>query len=211
MKNLNPNSGLRQVCTGKIYIPRRIILEHIRNKTLTVNDLGYFLIAIISADWNEGEYRYGIIRHDNKNLAKIWNISSSTLGDGFKRLMTKGVLNKHLDAYLVNNFEYFEKARVYNNASLSDEDLKRIFGNSLLATEIPDSNNENPDSNLSKTSQTLNVSNKVVINSGTEDRVLNRTLDDYKAIYLEGSYTSLSTEDMGWLDDHVDANGKTTL
>ena len=212
MRNLDPNSGLRQISTGKLYIPRRIVLELIKNKTLTVNDLGYLLIALISADWNEGEYRYGFIRQETKKLAKMWGMSDNTLGDGFKRLLTKGVLSKKLKTYLVNNFEYYEKAHAYKNASLSDEDLKEIFGNSLLETEIKNNNNEIPDSNLSKTSKLLNVSHKIVINKDIEDKAISyKTLDDYQAIYLEGGYTSLLPEDMGWLDKHITADGRTLL
>jgi len=218
MKNLNPNSGLRQVCTGKIYIPRRVILEHVRNKTLTVNDLGYFIIALISADWNEGDYRYGLVRHDIRKLAKVWNIPESTLGGNLQKLINKGVLTKKLDTFQVNDFKYFEKAHAYKNESLSDEDLKEIFGNSLLENgfpllnpEIPLLNPEIPLHDLSKVPKVLNVSLKVVINKVNKPELTIRTTADYTKIYDEGGYTTLLPEDMRWLDEHITADGRTML
>jgi len=211
MKNLNPNSGLRQVCTGKIYIPRRVILEHVRNKTLTVNDLGYFIIALISADWNEGDYRYGLVRHDIRKLAKIWNIPERTLGENFKKLVKKGVLTKKLDTFQVKDFEYFEKAHAYKNESLSDEDLKEIFGNSLLENGFPLLKNVIPRSDLSKVPKVLNVSLKVVINKVNKPELTIRTTADYTKIYDEGGYTTLLPEDMRWLDEHITADGRTML
>jgi hypothetical protein len=219
MKNLNPNSGLKQIAVGKLYLPRRIILENIRNKTLTPNELGYFIIALISADWNEGEYRYGLIRHEIKNLAKIWNIPESTFGGNFKKLINNGVLTKNLNTFQVNDFEYFQKAHAYKNESLSDEDLKEIFGNSLLETEIPKIKTEIPNHNLSKTHKALKIASKVdnkvfhnaLVNKDTRDKVVsNRTIDDYQRIYLEGGYkegcSPLLPEDMKWIDEHIKIN-----
>jgi len=211
MKNLNPNSGLRQISTGKLYLPRKIILEHIRNKTLTTQELGYFTIAVVSSDWNEGEYRYGFIRHEIKKLAKIWNIPESTLGENFKKLVKKGVLTKKLDAFQVKDFEYFEKAHAYKNESLSDEDLKEIFGISLLENGFPLLKTEIPLHDLSKVPKVLNVSHKVVINKVARPENTIRTTADYTKIYEDGGYSSLLPEDMKWLDEHITSDGRTIL
>ena len=174
-----------------------------------MNDLGYFLIALVSADWNEGEYRYGFIRHETKKLAKIWGISKNTLSDGLKRLSDKGALNKVLNTYVINNFEYFQKAHAYKSPKLSDENLREIYGNSLLENGISVSKTRISDSDLSKTTKLLNVSHKVGINRVDSVEVNTKTIADYKKIYDEGGYTSLLPEDMKWLDEHITADGRT--
>lgn len=208
MKILDPNSGLRQISTGKLYIHRRLILELIRTRKISVNELGYLLVALISTDWNEGDYRYGYIRHEIQSLARLWNIPYSTLNGNLKRLTNKGILIKNQGALFVNDFDFFQKAHAYKDIKLTDENLKQLFDNSLPNNDISESNHENSCSNSNKTPKVLNVPIKVVINSNNNTEANTRTLSDYQKIYKEGGYTTFLPEDMMWLDRHYDAEGK---
>jgi len=208
MKNLNPNSGLRQICTGKLYLPRRLILELIRSKQLKPKELGYLIMAIISADWTGGEYRYGLIRHETKKLSTIWNFPYTTLQENLNKLFIKNLLSKKKGVYAVQDFDNFQTAggQYSNKNSVSDEILEQIFGTSLLESEISDSDQ-------TKVAKSLKIPYKIEFNT-TSNLIVNqpiKTMADYQKIYEEGSYTLLLPDDMKWLDEHITADGRTIL
>ncbi|NCN82761.1 MAG: hypothetical protein GW947_02225 [Candidatus Pacebacteria bacterium] len=206
MKNIDPKSGLKQIVTGKLYLPRRAILELIRSRRITPTQLGYFVIALISADWNQGEYRYGLIRHDIRRLAAIWNVPYSTLSDNFKKLQISGQLttkNKLLSIVDFNDFQTF-RGQYANKNCISDEVRDQIFGKSFLQSEISDSNSITEP-------KSLKIPFKVEFNKtppGPLPSRLERTIEDYQRIYAEGPYTTFGTDEMMYLDQHMDAEGK---
>ena len=71
MKNLNPYAGLNQIRRGYLCITRQMPLDNLRNGVLSVNELGYFLIFLISADWDRNQDRKGFIRYDGKFPIKL--------------------------------------------------------------------------------------------------------------------------------------------
>jgi len=202
MKNLNPKSGLKQISSGKLYLPRRFVLELIKNKRITVNQLGYYILAHISTDWTDEEYRYGFIRHETKQLSKIFNISYSTLNDNLNKLVEAGLITKRQDVLSINDFIHFQKAGgKYSNKNVTtDEELELIFKDLLQESE-------NSDSNQIESTKSLKIPHKVehkVVSKG----VYERTNADYQRIYVEGNYSGFLPDDMRWLDDHYDANGR---
>ncbi len=209
MKILDPKSGLIQVCSGAFIFPRIIALLAVRNGTISTKELGYFFIAVSSADWNEGEHRFGIIRHELKNLAKIWNIPYTTLHQNFVLLCNKGFLFRQRGCFLVKDFEKFQPPLKQHRKSVSDEELEKIFGKSLLLSEESNLKSGISDFHQVTVQQTNNVSNKV--NNNTDQyaiiQPLLRTSSDYQRIYIEGNYQGLTPDDMEWLDSHISANG----
>jgi len=212
MKILDPISGLRQITSGKFFFPRRIALNGIRSKDISVTELGYFLIALTSTDWDKGKYRFGIIRHEPKRLAEIWSIPYPTLLQNFNSLVKKGLLSKQGGSFQITDFSEFQKAtgKYSNNNTTTDEELVNIFGKSFLESEKSDNDSEISYSYQSTTSVRYRVSNKVEDNEEVEatGKSLLRADADYQRIYLEGNYQYLVPEDMRWLDEHFSANGR---
>lgn len=133
MKNLDQTSGLRQVVKGYVCLPRRIILESIKSRKMKPIDLGYFIIFLISTDWDSDPNRFGFIRHEINQLAKIWNIPYSTLEQHLKALIEKGFIVNDRKMPKILEFNLFTSSGAQDSSSikLSDEDLKNIFPNLL--------------------------------------------------------------------------------
>ena len=124
MKILDPISGLRQITSGKFFFPRRIALNGIRSKDISVTELGYFLIALTSTDWDKGKYRFGIIRHEPKRLAEIWSIPYPTLLQNFNSLVKEGLLSKQGGSFQITDFSEFQKATgKYSNNNTTTETI----------------------------------------------------------------------------------------
>lgn len=203
MKNLNPTAGFKQLTTGNIYLPRGMTIDLIKNKKIKFNEIGYYFIAATAADWNQGEYRFGLIRHSLKDLAIIFNVPHTTLAENFNKLAKKGLLIKKENIFKVKNFDYFQNPKAYKNKHQNNEILKQLTENSVRKTEKSEFNSEISYNNLSKRSKNFKVAIKV------GNKVSNRSAIDYQKIHNEESYAFLSPEDMKWIDEHILANGGT--
>lgn len=146
MKNLNPASGLKQVTSGYICLSRIEILNHIRNGSLKPNELAFYFLFVISADWDVHRYRKGYIRHELPVLSQILNIPYTTLLDNLKKLIKKGLVSvervNNQSVYKINNFDHFSQKHAQEIAKrkMSDEDLKMFFPELLSDYEISNSN-----------------------------------------------------------------------
>jgi len=141
MKNLNPRNGLRQIITGGIYITRYDVIDLVITKKLTPNQLAYFLMFLVSADWDPGEFRQGYIRHDLKRLARIWGKPYTTVMSHLKKLTDKNViLNKHKTPQIAN-LSYFNStlAKLNFRKTYTDEFIDNYFKNLDNKSEKSDS------------------------------------------------------------------------
>lgn len=170
MKNLNPHAGYSQITTGTFYVPRGLIVDLIRNKKLKTNELSFYLLAILSADWNAGEHRYGLIRHNLKDLSQILKIPNSTFTENLNKLIDKGLLSKHSNAIRVNNFDYFQKAKAYKSKNQNNEILEQLKEIPKKDCEIPESQSDISENISIKLSDSFNVSFKVGNNLSDNDR-----------------------------------------
>lgn len=229
MKNLNPSAGLRQMITGRLYLPRHVIVDMIISKKTNVSSLGYFITGLVAADWDKSDHRYGIIRHDTKFLAETLQIAPSTLADNFARLHSQGVFTKSKGCYAISNFEDFQErdSRYSNKNVISDEELFRLFGVSVANSKVLKSRSENPkpesdypdlqsekpeqykitEVNYLKSPFNDSVNSHLPINKPT---VL-KNKEAYQSLAASGQYGQLTAEDMEWLDEHIDDDGNTRL
>ena len=129
MKNHNPSSGLKQISRGYLYIPRDIILDLIRNRGLKLHELGFFLICLVSTDWDNSQYRFGLIRHEIKRLALIWKMPISTISNKIAKLLRIGLLSKNLDRLEVIDFAQFTHHHAQQDAkrNITDEEIQQSF------------------------------------------------------------------------------------
>lgn len=169
MKNLNPHAGYSQLTTGTFYIPRGLILDLVRNKKLKTNELSFYILAILSADWNPGEHRYGLIRHNLKDLSQILGIPNSTFTENLNKLIDKGLLSKHSSAIRVNNFDCFQKSKAYKATNQNNEILEQLKQISENKSEKTDSQSDISEHNSIKLSDSFNVSFKVGNNLSDKD------------------------------------------
>lgn len=202
MKNLNPASGLRQIVSGYLCLPRKIILEFIRDKKIKPAELGYFIILLNSADWDTDIYRKGYIRHEFTNLSAIWDIPHTTLYDYAKTLRDKQLLIKDNGAHKIANFDYFTSkgAQTFVKDKPTDEYLNRVFSKLLNTSEIPE-NDEAKDRSL------FRVSSKVDFNVYPRSVIIKqeiRTKEEYEKIYKDSDFQCLTPEDMQWIDENVE-------
>lgn len=173
MKNLNPSSGLKQITKGYICVQRRHILELVKGGILKPNELGFYLILVLSTDWDSDKYRKGYIRHELLQLSKIWNISYSTFTDNINILVEKGLVTKERinqqTVHSIPNFDAFTQKVASATAKefLSNKCLKDLFPNLLSNYEI----SENTQANES---------------------------DSFRGSYKNG----LSDEDKNWINKH---------
>ena len=201
MKNLNPISGLRQITSGYIYLPRKMILELIRNKKIKPSELGYFIILLVSADWDTSIYRKGYIRHEFTRLSTIWNIPCSTLYDYSKTLRNKQLLDTGNDTLKITNFDCFtyKGAETLVKNKPTNEYLEQLLLKSISASEI--SEKVEAEVPLSFSVSSNSVSNvyprKVIIKQEI------RSKEEYQKIYETGDFRSLTTEDMRCINENV--------
>ena len=128
LKNLNPNTGLRQVSSGYLCLPRLFIINLIKND-LKPLELGYFIIFLQSADWDTDKYRHGYIRHSLENLSKIWGLNQSTLTQNCNKLIEKNLIIKKNNTLMISNFERFtsKKAQQESKNKLDNVELQVLF------------------------------------------------------------------------------------
>ena len=187
MKNLNPHAGYSQITTGTFYIPRGLIVDLIRNKKLKTNELTFYILAVLSADWNPGKHRYGLIRHNLKDLAQIFGIPNSTFTENLNRLIEKGLLSKYSSVIRVNNFDYFQKAKAYKSKNQNNEILEQLKEIPKKDFEKTESQSDISECNSNKISNFFNVSFKVGNNLSNKD--------SYQ--YTQSEWTKIRLEDPG--------------
>lgn len=202
MKNLNPASGLRQIVSGYICIPRKIIFELIRDKKIKPSELGYFIILLNSADWDTDIYRKGYIRHEFTKLSTIWDIPCTTLYDYAKTLRDKQLLIVNNGTHKITNFDYFTSkgAQTFVKNKPTDEYLNRVFSKLLGASEISEDNKANDTLHF-------NVSSKVDFNVYPRRVIIKqdtRTKEEYEKMYKNSNFQCLTPEDMRWIDENVE-------
>lgn len=201
MKNLNPKSGLKQLVSGYYCLPRKIILDEIRNNKLKPSELGYFIILLNSADWDEDEYRKGFIRHDLNKLANLWGIPNTTLYDNIKKLKAKKLLISERGAYRINNFNRFtlKGAQAYVKEKPSSEYLNQL-------PEISESHSELSELVQTNEAPPFNDSSKVEFNSYPKKVLIKqevRSDEWYESIHQSEGYKYLTPEDMRWIDENL--------
>lgn len=201
MKNLNPVSGLKQITGGYICLPRKIVVELLKNKKLKQLELGYFIIFLVSADWDTDVFRNGFIRHELPRLSRIWGIPYTTLQEHAINLVKKQLLVTEKNTLKINNFEQFTSkgAQVFVKDKPTVQDLKKLFPKLLNISEISE-NNEAKDTFPFRDSSKdkFNVySRRVIIKQEV------RSDKEYQQIYNDGDYTSLTHNYMKWIDENV--------
>jgi len=206
MKSLNPASGLKQITNGYLHFPRIMFLKLIKSKKLKPVELGYFIIFLISADWDSSLYRKGFIRHALSRLSKIWGIPYTTLYDYVKKLTDAKLLTADKNTPKINNFEHFEskgaKAFIQKN-KLTDQELKFLFPKLLNNFEISEKSLAKKPSAFK---DYFNVSSKVESNVYPKRVIVKqglRTNNEYKKTYNEDKYTQLTIDGMKWIDENV--------
>jgi len=201
MKNLNPTSGLKQITSGYICLPRKTIVELLKNREINQLELGYFIIFLISADWDTDVFRNGFIRHELPRLSGIWGIPYSTLQEHAANLVKQHLLITEKNTLKINNFERFTSkgAQAFVKDRPTTQDLKKLFPKLLNISEISE-NDETKDVFPFRDSSKgkFNVySRKVIIKQEI------RTQEQYEKIYKEGNFLSLKPDDMRWVDENV--------
>ena len=201
MKNLNPKSGLKQIVNGYLCLPRKIFFQFIKEKKLTPNELGYYLIAIMSADWDGDKYRHGFIRHELQKLSAIWGKPYGTLHGNFKKLVEKELLEVDQSTFKVKNFHNFTSngaLEFVGDNRVKDEDLKQYFPNIVNDFEIPkkqqsrDScsfrSSSKGESSISLNRLEFSRGDKLVISNGLDKGGLGRLERDVVDVFFKGDW-----------------------
>ena len=105
--NLNPLHGIKQMSMGYFTIPRVVILELIKEKHLNLTELGYFIILITIADWDKGRFRNGFIRYEISELAKVLEISESSLYKYIAKFKKIGLITETRNVCKIENYKDF--------------------------------------------------------------------------------------------------------
>lgn len=107
MKNLNPQAGRQQLLNGYCSLPRIAVITILNEANISL--LSYLVMAITIADWDRGQYRFGIIRYSSRELATLFSISHTTLQRNFRKLMELGWLiwDEENKVYKVTNYETY--------------------------------------------------------------------------------------------------------
>lgn len=131
MKTNNKIAGLKQAATGYIPIPRKHILECLTEYKLSVADIGYYVCFVLVADWDASPMRKGFIRHDNKQLAKILNVSLATVSRIITKLKSSGLITVENNILKICFFDAFthKGARSLSKEKICLSDLEKLFPN----------------------------------------------------------------------------------
>lgn len=209
MKNLNPASGLKQIVSGYICLPRKIIFELIKDKKIKPSELGFFIILLISADWDNDIYRKGYIRHEWTKLSNIWEIPYTTLYDYIKKFRDKQLLTINNNTPQIINFEEFTSkgAQVFVKDKPTNQDLKKLFPKLLNISEISEHDEAKDVYHFRGSSKDIfNVySRRVIIRQET------RTQKQYEKTYKDCNFLSLMPDDMQWIDENVTEEIEVTI
>lgn len=201
MKNLNPTSGAKQIVSGYFCVPRKIVFDLIKGKKIKPIELGYFIILLSSADWDNDPYRKGYIRQELTNLSVLWDIPYSTLFDYIKKLKDGNLLLSENNAYKINNFENFTSkgAQLYVKEKPTNEYLNKLFIKSENVSEISDSTK-------AETTAPFRDSSKIGFDVYPKTVVIKqdvRSKEEYERMYKDGGFQGLLPDDMRWIDENV--------
>lgn len=203
MKNLNPSAGLKQIANGYICLPRKKILELIKNRKIKPLELGYFIILLVSADWDNDEFRYGFIRHESSRLSAIWGIPYATLRDNIVELTKKGVLIADRNTPKITDFHNFTLKGAQSFVSSKTKAVSEEPKNTSSIVSI--------DSEISEKSQPtdnspFNASFKSEFNVYPRRIVIRQRVkrdEEYQQLSISAGFTKLTPEDMRWIDENV--------
>lgn len=203
MKNLNPSSGLKQITNGYICLPRKKILELIKSRKIKPPELGYFIIFLLSADWDKDEYRCGFIRHESSELSAIWGIPYATLRDKIVGLTRKGVLITEKNTPKIANFNHFtlKGAQSYVSA-----ETKTVNDEPISDSGRPSNNSEISENLQATDSSSFNTSFKSEFNVYPRRVVIQqrvRSEEEYQQLSISAGFTKLTHEDMRWIDENI--------
>ncbi|PIR42192.1 hypothetical protein COV25_04185 [candidate division WWE3 bacterium CG10_big_fil_rev_8_21_14_0_10_35_32] len=146
MKNLNPLTGLKQISNGYICVSRKMMIDLVRGRILKPSELGFYIMLVISADWDSDQYRKGYIRHEIPKLAKIWRIPYSTLHGYIKKFEEHGLISVKMKAPFIINFNDFTSsgAKEFAKNKTDNEYLNSILSSTNSDFEITENNGDLP-------------------------------------------------------------------
>jgi hypothetical protein len=144
LKNLNPYAGFRQITSGYICLSRLPILTAIKNKKIKPGELGYFIIFLLSADWDTGPHRKGLIRYTQSDLSKMWGIPLSTLNGQLPKSIEANLIEDIKGAMKIVDFDQYTPSFANKNAKnkMSNEELQQLFPNMFNTADVSPDNNE---------------------------------------------------------------------
>ena len=210
LKNTNKYSGYRQLTSGYITVPRRFIIENFKNNDLSVTDLGYYLITVLSADWDETPNRKGCIRMTNKDMASAWGINESGISKTLSKLLHKtSIFTSKGKSILINDFRVYTPrgAEEYIKEKVTDSWLDEFFNipessiqknksqipkSKSLQAELPNSFRSSfKDSNLERYPKKVRIKQEI------------RTKEEYQRLSIEGNGHLPTIDEMKWIDTHI--------
>lgn len=215
MKNANPFTGYRQVATGRLYLPRRKIIEWVRSKRLSPSQLGNYVILLVSADWHQSCDRTGLIRFTDFQLSSIWSLSPSAFSKMRRKLTKSGLLSYKNECTRINDFHFFtSEGSNQFTGRLSDNDLSMLFPSldkertrNEKLHQVDDTalqSNDNCHQKEANNNSASIVSFKENFNKQRSRLVVRQELrkkEEYEKIYQSGDYQSLTVDDMKLIDE----------
>ena len=112
--------------SGFIPVPRGILLL-LKTGTISIHQLGFYLLFVMQADFDPKHGYYRAVIRDDKQLAKLSSIASTTVYRHRKELIEAGVLVEQNGVTKVTNFKVFELDWIKRNLKLPVADLEELF------------------------------------------------------------------------------------
>lgn len=110
------------------YIPiLRGILLLLKTRTISVTQLGFYIFFVMQADFDPKHRYYRTIIRDDKQLAKISGVASTTIYRRRKELIEVGLLVEVDGVTKISNFELFELEWVKKNVKSPIPNLEELF------------------------------------------------------------------------------------
>ncbi|MBP6044644.1 hypothetical protein KBC14_01645 [Candidatus Woesebacteria bacterium] len=114
---------------GYISVLRGILLL-LREKDFGFTQLGAYIAFVMQADFDKRHSNYRLVIRDDKELAKAWGCSLSTIHRRRKELIKLGLLEEKDGITEVTNYYLFDKEFVRLFAKLTESTLKGLFATS---------------------------------------------------------------------------------
>jgi len=133
LKNLNPYTGLKQIVSGYIHVPRIVLLNFIKLQGHKPHLLSYYLILVTSADWDVRSNRKSFIRYSTQDLAKLWSLKQSTLESNISKLLKLNYIQRKNSVLKITNYQPFECRSAQTIASC----IKQNCDNEILRSIFP--------------------------------------------------------------------------
>lgn len=112
----------------KGYLPiLRCIQLLLKNRPLTLAQLGAYICFVAQADFDRRHKNYGIIIRDDETLAKEWGFSPTTVYRNRKQLIKKGLLTERDGITRVTDFYMFDSDLVKLLAKQELSTLQALF------------------------------------------------------------------------------------